>query len=610
MRSESHSRRDHAEETILIVNESDEEDKSGDSDNDDDDDDDDDDDKLVASDGDDDDDDDDGDCAAIKRPMRASRPATLIKLVKHGRLEGNGPSRPPLLTDAYLSIETSHPPVSKNTPASEWHDPVRDMICTPYDREMTKTWYSAFKDTNLLQMLRGRIVTQLVIVGLLTNVDVLATAADAVRHGLGVWVVEDCLGYRSEAAHDLALSDMENDFAVERAKSTALMTAWEREKRKQEAALSAAGGGPRQMSLGATGMSKEELTKVVEGLRSVPGEPIQSPQRPQRQRQQQQPPPGPSKGVSGTSVVAAKKQGTGKTPDAKTPLSPSQDTGEKAPPLQKMGAAVEEEEEEGRRRGEETQPAQEEVAKKPVDPAPQNANKEAATTTTTTRGPAERTPPTPRNAANKEADKPTERTPPAPQNANKEAGKPTDRTPPNKETETKPAPAAAPQPTRPPAPRELRPIQQRVNRRPRKFESSAPVLGENDRIGEGDSFMVCNLLPNELVQSAFERVKEEVRWRTMFHRGGEVPRLVAVEGEVGEDGRYGSIHSSTLHLPPSCLNKISQFSHLPTPSRRVASATAVFRHCQSHQASGPEGAEASDKPRAHPALPGRQRLHL
>lgn len=73
--------------------------------------------------------------------------------------------------------------------------------------------------------------------------------------------------------------------------------------------------------------------------------------------------------------------------------------------------------------------------------------------------------------------------------------------------------------------------------------------------GEGDTYLVPNLLPNELASTAFERIKDEVQWQTMHHHGwslvsgimtlimttmvlgGEVPRLVAVEGQINQDGR-------------------------------------------------------------------------
>ncbi|KAF5376009.1 hypothetical protein D9757_008817 [Collybiopsis confluens] len=54
-------------------------------------------------------------------------------------------------------------------------------------------------------------------------------------------------------------------------------------------------------------------------------------------------------------------------------------------------------------------------------------------------------------------------------------------------------------------------------------------------LGSGDSYVVLDLLKSEDPQFStqiFEKVKEEVQWDVMHHRGGEVPRLVAVQGEV------------------------------------------------------------------------------
>jgi hypothetical protein len=75
-------------------------------------------------------------------------------------------------------------------------------------------------------------------------------------------------------------------------------------------------------------------------------------------------------------------------------------------------------------------------------------------------------------------------------------------------------------------------------------------------LGAGDSRVVDNLLPAELAGNAYEKLVEEVEWIRMMHRGmslsspfvngtefhlsigGEVPRLVAQQGEIlDDDGR-------------------------------------------------------------------------
>ncbi|VDB86089.1 unnamed protein product [Peniophora sp. CBMAI 1063] len=56
--------------------------------------------------------------------------------------------------------------------------------------------------------------------------------------------------------------------------------------------------------------------------------------------------------------------------------------------------------------------------------------------------------------------------------------------------------------------------------------------------GSGDTFLHANLLLDSVSVDIFAKVKQEVEWCVMHHRGGEVPRLVAVQGNVAEDGSY------------------------------------------------------------------------
>jgi len=97
---------------------------------------------------------------------------------------------------------------------------------------------------------------------------------------------------------------------------------------------------------------------------------------------------------------------------------------------------------------------------------------------------------------------------------------------------------------------------------PRRSKVSVPILGAGDRIGEGDTYLVENVLPPELAEVAFEKLFKEVAWNVMHHRGplplphiltarrdserltrdvvntgSEVPRLVAVQGEIDADGK-------------------------------------------------------------------------
>src|ERR1700709_402782 len=54
--------------------------------------------------------------------------------------------------------------------------------------------------------------------------------------------------------------------------------------------------------------------------------------------------------------------------------------------------------------------------------------------------------------------------------------------------------------------------------RPRKRNERpkpAPELGVGDTLGTGDSHLVTDILPQELADVAFEKMKTEVKWHTM-----------------------------------------------------------------------------------------------
>ena len=51
-------------------------------------------------------------------------------------------------------------------------------------------------------------------------------------------------------------------------------------------------------------------------------------------------------------------------------------------------------------------------------------------------------------------------------------------------------------------------------------------------LGSGDTTLALDVLPEALADDAFDRVQREVSWFTMAHKGGAVPRLVAIQGDV------------------------------------------------------------------------------
>lgn len=68
--------------------------------------------------------------------------------------------------------------------------------------------------------------------------------------------------------------------------------------------------------------------------------------------------------------------------------------------------------------------------------------------------------------------------------------------------------------------------------------------------GEGDCHLVQNLLSPKLEADIFERLKEEVQWMKMSHQGGDVPRLVAVQGHIDADGSTPIYRHPADESPP------------------------------------------------------------
>ncbi|KAL0572255.1 hypothetical protein V5O48_009701 [Marasmius crinis-equi] len=86
--------------------------------------------------------------------------------------------------------------------------------------------------------------------------------------------------------------------------------------------------------------------------------------------------------------------------------------------------------------------------------------------------------------------------------------------------------------------------------KPKAWEPKGAVLGVGDELGAGDCHLVEDILGEDLSKDVFQKVKEEVKWDAMYHRGGEVPRLVAVQGEIAADGSFPIYRHPSDESPP------------------------------------------------------------
>lgn len=70
------------------------------------------------------------------------------------------------------------------------------------------------------------------------------------------------------------------------------------------------------------------------------------------------------------------------------------------------------------------------------------------------------------------------------------------------------------------------------------------------KLCEGDTDVIRDALPKPLADEAFDKLEKEVLWQRMSHQGGEVPRLVAVQGQVDEDGTMPVYRHPADESPP------------------------------------------------------------
>lgn len=76
------------------------------------------------------------------------------------------------------------------------------------------------------------------------------------------------------------------------------------------------------------------------------------------------------------------------------------------------------------------------------------------------------------------------------------------------------------------------------------------IIEVGDTIGSGDSELIYDAMSFAAGEDLFEELRAEVDWQKMYHRSGEVPRLVAVQGEKGSGGEVPIYRHPADESPP------------------------------------------------------------
>ncbi|KKA27774.1 hypothetical protein TD95_004722 [Thielaviopsis punctulata] len=125
-------------------------------------------------------------------------------------------------------------------------------------------------------------------------------------------------------------------------------------------------------------------------------------------------------------------------------------------------------------------------------------------------------------------------------------------------TPKKEFPEKSPVPTMPRQTESTTPSNKNASKTPRKEEKAPkqdPKPPHLERLCEGDTTVIQNVLEEPFATDAFAKLLDEVQWEVMSHRSGEVPRRVAVQGTVEEDGSKPLYRHPADESPP--LNPFS-----------------------------------------------------
>ncbi|OAP65577.1 hypothetical protein AYL99_01549 [Fonsecaea erecta] len=403
-------------------------------------------------------------------------------------------------------------------------DPQRDLV-------MLKSQYSAFEGTSLLMHLRSHLVTEIYVCGSLSNIGVYATVLDAVCHGVQVTLVEDCLGYIDEACHIEAMRQMAD-------------------------------------TLGANGIDCQELRDDIAGLL---GDVIHEEDYPTR-FQVSLPPP-----TRTTRAHTSRRQ----IHDWISSLE-----GEEAPPVLAKAADTPSRETEQTgsiRRDSHT---------------PSESSRRSIRHTSVERSPTRKRSTSDLDPLDEErvlklSHKPSSRrtsthteqlkTKQTQQSTRKR--RPSHESPIRSSTPTTSALHQTPSTGEPSIHKDMSEAD------PTEAEQQSPkakqgngqaalkkkkkitprILGPDDTLGQGDCKLYTGVLDQTEAAQAFYSCRSDIKWQKMFHRSGEVPRLVAVQGSMSEDGTEVPIYRHPADESPELLPFDSVVNMLRKAAERLVS---------------------------------------
>jgi hypothetical protein len=401
----------------------------------------------------------------------------------------------------------------------EYPQEVQAAMDSKHDLIMIKSHYSAFVDTQLLTQLRTRLITELYICGSLSNISVYATVLDAVCHGLQVTIIEDCLGYIDEACHVEAVQQMAD-------------------------------------SMGAEGVDCQELRDDLAGLL---GDVIREEDFANKFQVSLPPPSARSKSRSSTTQIhewmSRVETDNSSTPPSERDRKSAKNSGEAVAGSQDLKARTESS-------GKLRQPTSVEHSPprkrstSDVDSLEENRISKLLHKPSTRRSSDDKAITEQRKQKQKQKPQVRKRWPsydaslrPPIHSINAVMDRASSVGPSTTPTDTgleidqidgEILPSKSIKDTRSPGQK-------------RKKKLIPNILGPGEKIGEDDCRLCVDLISSGEAHRAFYSCRENIQWQKMYHRSGEVPRLVAVQGDVAEDRSELPIYRHPADESPELL---------------------------------------------------------
>ncbi|KAK0732968.1 hypothetical protein B0T26DRAFT_669428 [Lasiosphaeria miniovina] len=453
----------------------------------------------------------------------------------------------------------------------------------------TKTYYSAFASgqQQLVQLLRGRFVTEIYVCGVLTNISIYATAFDVGRHGYGMTVVEDCCGFRDEMRHMNALRQLMqltgSEVIPAEAALEQLAPPLPPKKKKSDTSRSSAVGRRERGNAGATGAAdgsgaSQESPRVMASLQIHP-------QRLPKYRSQSprlSPPSPPLHGSRNVGVSMTKERARQLhrrfNPCSSTSTSTSSSSSSSGGGVTKKGTAASLKCDTQSRTSSTTSrrallvddssplEVDPQYLARPLSPkgeedeirAKRRLRSQGSNQNSQTMSPGTQTPKEVDKKLASDADTPESIQPRNPENtviADSLDSKVTSSTTTTKVTITTTTTTSTTSTTMVDkvddgdrdenAPKN---ITQTSGAHTADRLAPAPTVSEP--LCEGDTTIISHVLPPALADHAFESLLDEVSWAGMSRLGGEVPRRIAVQGEVGDEGSIPVYRHPADESPP------------------------------------------------------------